>query len=143
MAANAIPPLHICGQAGFNPLHHGNCAACILEWQKENLPKMATRRGDPWKEAVIDYCAIAGITLTSEDPRRTVERLIQWHIEVALDPSVSKAARKLLNTQPTSIWQRLGKLFERREPEALYCEHGQSYYDKSGNERCIGCGELM
>jgi hypothetical protein len=96
-----------------------------------------------WKQAVIDQCDIAGINIIPEDPRRTLERLLRWHIEVALDPSVSAKAKKLLNKRPITVWQRVYSLFRDAEPERLACGHTRSYYDGSLVKRCAGCGKQM
>ncbi len=52
-----------------------------------------------WKDAVLDECAIACIPVHDTDtPRDVIQRLCQWHVDVALDPRVSKDAEQLRDT---------------------------------------------
>lgn len=51
---------------------------------------------DEWREAVIDQCAIACLDGDFTDPRATLERLITWHVQMALDPKISEAAAALV-----------------------------------------------
>jgi len=44
--------------------------------------------GDEWRAAVDDMLATCG-GVASDDPRESLDRLISWHVQVALDPSVS------------------------------------------------------
>jgi len=51
----------------------------------------------PWYDAVTDACVVAGELPWSEnDARGTVNKLIDWHVVVALDPKVSEDAAALL-----------------------------------------------
>lgn len=63
-------------------------AALVLAHQREG--------GNPvrneWMEAVFDACAVACIDWNKDDPRKTIERLIAWNVQIALDPQVSDAA---------------------------------------------------
>lgn len=46
-----------------------------------------------WRAAVTDACTIACIGWQEDDPRKSVNDLIDWHVAVALDPAVSEAAQ--------------------------------------------------
>lgn len=69
----------------------------------------ATR--DDWKEAVLDACTIACIGWDELDPRKSINDLVNWHVQVALDPKVSEAAQALIDSgaqapteQPKQTW---------------------------------------
>jgi hypothetical protein len=55
----------------------------------------------PWKAAVIDGLVVSHCyQLKHEtDPRKALDDLISWHVMVALDPSVSSDAVKLLDAE--------------------------------------------
>lgn len=50
---------------------------------------------DPWKHEIEEMCVVAHMPFREDDPFKTIADLIGWHEAVALDPSVSKEARKL------------------------------------------------
>lgn len=50
-----------------------------------------------WMEAVIDACVCAHIGWNVNNPRETLNKLIDWETSVALDPRVSSAAQELIN----------------------------------------------
>lgn len=53
---------------------------------------------DVWKEAVLDQCAVAHSSFYEDDPKKTLDTLIDWHVQVALDPQVSSAAQALVDS---------------------------------------------
>lgn len=52
-----------------------------------------------WKEAVINELVVAHIYQTAHDtdPRKAIQDLITWHVQVALDPRVSSDAQALID----------------------------------------------
>ncbi len=65
----------------------------------EQLTKLATRLGGPWKEAVINELIVAHIYQAKHDtdPRRAIQDAISWNTDIALDPQVSSDAQKLID----------------------------------------------
>lgn len=65
----------------------------------EQLTKLATRLGGPWKEAVLNELIVAHIYQAKHDtdPRRAVQDAISWNTDIALDPQVSSDAQKLID----------------------------------------------
>ena len=58
---------------------------------------------NPWKAAVIDYlvCAFLLNEKNSKDPKRALCDIIDWEVNLALDPLVSERASKLLHMDPS------------------------------------------
>ena len=51
-----------------------------------------------WKEAVLDELANCCMDATQDEPPRSIlKRVIQWNVQVALDPAVSDAAQALID----------------------------------------------
>lgn len=57
----------------------------------------ALLKADKWRWAIDRelVCAHLGVANPDGDPVKLLSELIQWHVDVALDPRVSSAARKL------------------------------------------------
>lgn len=53
-------------------------------------------RAEAWRDAVVDAAVIDHIPLT--DPKEIIHRIVEWNMQIALDPSVSDEARKLRDT---------------------------------------------
>jgi len=51
---------------------------------------------EPWRATVDDMLTVCHMT-ASDDPRESVNRLINWHVSVALDPCVSSDAQALID----------------------------------------------
>lgn len=49
-----------------------------------------------WKDTVDDMLSVCH-EAASDDPRESIDRLINWHVQVALDPSVSSDAQALVD----------------------------------------------
>lgn len=56
------------------------------------LKPEASAATQPWSDAVLDQCAIAHMPFHEDNPRKTLEDLISWHVEVSHDPAVSDRA---------------------------------------------------
>ncbi len=52
---------------------------------------------NPWREVVLDECAISHMPFWEADPRKTIKDVIGWHCAVALDPLVSESAQALID----------------------------------------------
>jgi hypothetical protein len=60
-------------------------------------------------EALVDACTCCFINYNANDPRDSLRKLIEWEIDVALDPTVSKEAQKLIDIGRAQV---LAELFE-------------------------------
>jgi hypothetical protein len=60
---------------------------------------LAPELGSPeqWCDAVLDQLATTCIDPKSNDPREILRQVIQWHVQVALDPCVSEDAQALVD----------------------------------------------
>jgi hypothetical protein len=50
---------------------------------------------DAWKEAVQDACVVAWNPFYPDDPKKTIDSLLETERDLALDPKVSSPAAKL------------------------------------------------
>jgi hypothetical protein len=48
-----------------------------------------------WRDTVDDMLAVCH-EIAGDDPRESINRLINWHVSVALDPAVSSDAAQLI-----------------------------------------------
>lgn len=53
-------------------------------------------RANPWYHAVTDACCVATVNWHFDNPRQTLNDLINHHVQIALDPEVSSDARDLM-----------------------------------------------
>ena len=64
----------------------------IVELEQEN------QRLSIWRDEIIDICIINFLSMDWDaNPRETIAKLIQWEIEMALDPRISAQAQDLIN----------------------------------------------
>lgn len=63
--------------------------AAIAKYLAPPAPVQAVQT---WRDAVLDQCAIAHAQFYEDDPRKTLENLISWHVDVSHDPLVSDRA---------------------------------------------------
>lgn len=63
------------------------------------LAAFAAALDTPWKEAVINELVIANTYQAKHDnnPRQALQDAISWNTDIALDPLVSKDAKKLID----------------------------------------------
>lgn len=61
-----------------------------------------------WKEAVIDACVVSGIGWDESNPRQSLQSLIAWENQLALDPAVSGRAQGLVEQGHAQASARLG-----------------------------------
>ena len=63
------------------------------------LAAFAAALDTPWKEAVINELVVAHIYQAKHDnnPRQALQDAISWNTDIALDPRVSKDAKKLID----------------------------------------------
>lgn len=50
-----------------------------------------------WKIAIIDESILTCTSWDENDPVKTLHNIINWHVDVALDPKVSSDAQNLLD----------------------------------------------
>jgi hypothetical protein len=81
--------------------------------------RQASKEGthpDPWRDAIDEglVCAHIGTVDSFPDPRAALNALIDWHVQVAIDPEVSSDAQALIDrgaaavAEPLSAEQILG-----------------------------------
>lgn len=73
---------------------------------------------DPWRSTVEQMLATTEQT-ASDDPRESIDRLISWHVSVALDPLVSSDARALVQRGRGEVAAQLSA-----EPIVWECQAG-------------------
>lgn len=56
-----------------------------------------------WRAAVDEMLTVCG-GVASDDPRESINRLIDWHVQVALDPTVSSEAKELVDIGKAAQW---------------------------------------
>ena len=61
--------------------------------RKDKAAAVAAERA--WRDAVDEMLTVAHM-VASDDPRESINRLISWHVAVALDPAVSSDAAALV-----------------------------------------------
>ncbi len=49
-----------------------------------------------FEQAVLEACVVAHMPFWTDDAKKTIDNLIKWHTDVALDPAVSKQAQDLI-----------------------------------------------
>ena len=56
---------------------------------------------DKWRQAIDHELVVAhlGVAAPDADPAALLQSLIQWHVDVALDPDVSERARALVSAE--------------------------------------------
>jgi hypothetical protein len=57
---------------------------------------VARTKDGPWKAAVTDACTLCEIGWDENDPSKTLQKLLEWEVHVALDPQVSAGAKDLI-----------------------------------------------
>lgn len=71
-----------------------------------------------WMAAVEAECLAVGVPVSPDDPAKTLQDLIQFHVKTALDPEVSPDAQNLIDqgraaAAPLHISQQVKHLVER------------------------------
>lgn len=76
-----------------------SCADTHPELARELMGRWGEPKLNPYEEAVIDQLVVAHIynETHDHDARKAVDDLISYHVDVALDPSVSAAAEALVS----------------------------------------------
>lgn len=56
---------------------------------------------DKWRQAIDHEMVVAhlGVAKPEDDPSALLRKIIQWHVDVALDPAVSAGARALIEEE--------------------------------------------
>jgi hypothetical protein len=67
---------------------------CLADTSQQERAK-----SNPWRDAIDDALVCAGLDCTSPDdsPRDAIYRLVQWQVQIALDPAVSGEAQALID----------------------------------------------
>jgi len=63
------------------------------------LEQLKSPTGNPWRDAIDEALVVSCLDCTSDDehPSQALRRLLEWHVAIALDPSVSLPAAELLH----------------------------------------------
>ena len=70
----------------------------LLAMVRELLAAHSAKSHDAWKLAVDDELVTIGSTTDSFDsPKAAIAELIDWHVNAALDPAISKGAQDLID----------------------------------------------
>jgi len=70
----------------------GHVEKALSELRLDYVP-----RDDAVWRATVDNMLTTAHMVASDDPRESINRLIDWHVQVALDPSVSSDAQALID----------------------------------------------
>lgn len=86
-----------CG--GKMPTPYKDRADAYPAWNTRPGPAAVDQASNPWKAAIIDdlICSFQLEQAHYEDPRKALNDSICWHMDVALDPAVSKDAQALID----------------------------------------------
>lgn len=133
------------------------CGACCAERTLRDLGtpervlarqftklKLLPAPKNPWKEAVIARCSLHHIGWDESNPVGTLDRLLAYEAETALEPSVSKAAHDLLMTPPPRpILVSREMLSDLNSGEYRYDKNGMTwpYCDMCHIKECPWCYE--
>ncbi len=75
--------------------HQHYCGYCGRIPAAPQPPQPPQAGDDAWRAAVDDMLTVCH-EVASDDPRESINRLINWHVSVALDPTVSSDAAALV-----------------------------------------------
>lgn len=69
---------------------------------------------DKWRQAIDHEMVVAhlGVAKPEDDPAALLHKIIQWHVDVALDPAVSASARALIEKERTAVLKLIEELDE-------------------------------
>ena len=70
------------------------CADAAVEQDRAGAPPDGS-----WRQAIDEALIVCALDCTSshDDPKAALSKLIDWHVQVALDPAVSSAAQALID----------------------------------------------
>lgn len=73
-----------------------------ITWEAVPLYAAPQPARNHWKDAIDDelVCLHLGTTETFPEPREALRQIINWHVEIALDPAVSSRAAELQSRGP-------------------------------------------
>jgi phosphoenolpyruvate-protein kinase (PTS system EI component) len=63
---------------------------CLIQRMADELERLRA-----WRDTVDDMLTVCH-EIAGDDPRKSINRLINWHVSVALDPAVSSDAAQLV-----------------------------------------------
>ncbi len=90
---------------GHRSLHWKPQTDWHITWESVPLyaaPQTPQPARNPWRDAMDDelVCLHLGTTETFPEPREALRQIIDWHVEIALDPAVSSRAAELQSRGP-------------------------------------------
>lgn len=72
---------------------HAYARAALASHAEKHAAELAKLR--QWRDVADDMLTVVH-EVASDDPRESIDRLINWHVQVALDPAVSSDAAALV-----------------------------------------------
>ena len=84
-------------------------------------------RRNPWREAVDDMLVTCH-EVASDDPRESINRLINWNVTVSLDPLVSSAAQELITRGREEALNESIKFFEELHERRKHMDNYALYF---------------
>ena len=85
------------------------------------------RGSDPWRDAVDDMLVTCH-EVASDDPRESINRLINWHVTISLDPAVSSAAQELIARGREEALNESIKMLEELHERRKHMDNYASYF---------------
>jgi hypothetical protein len=70
---------------------------------------------NPWHQAVLDACMVRESCYVEADPAKTVQLLLQWEAQCALDPAVSEDVARITDAELLKIQALADKVWKRRD----------------------------
>ncbi len=97
------------------------------------------RGSDPWRDAVDDMLVTCH-EVASDDPRESINRLINWHVTISLDPAVSSAAQELIARGREEALNESIKLFEEIHERRKHMDNYAAYFANLLSDRKKNAG---
>ena len=80
-----------------------------------------------WRDAVDDMLVTCH-EVASDDPRESINRLINWHVTISLDPAVSSAAQELIARGREEALNESIKMLEELHERRKHMDNYASYF---------------
>lgn len=82
---------------------------------------------NPWRDAVDDMLVTCH-EVAGDDPRESINRLINWHVTISLDPAVSSAAQELIARGREEALNESIKMLEELHERRKHMDNYASYF---------------
>jgi hypothetical protein len=78
---------------------------------------------NPWKDAIDNELVVAHLGVAGDDPRADLNKLINWHCAVALDPAVSSDAAALIERGRQLEREEIAQMFDEEQKRRQYLDN--------------------